>query len=188
VLLRPDGSLPPGLYALLAGVALHEALSPHAAGLMLKWPNDLLLEGAKLGGILIDASFCAAGAADWLVIGIGANLATAPHIMGRQTAALPPPAPSPRAVAEKILARLDNTGNIAEHWRARAHPMGTFLRLTTATRSIEGCFQGITDAGALRLSGHDEPISSGEVFLAQAAHNSVPPGPRHTEAAQTCCW
>jgi BirA family biotin operon repressor/biotin-[acetyl-CoA-carboxylase] ligase len=93
VLLRPDASVPPGLYALLAGVALHEALSAYAAGLMLKWPNDLLLGGAKLGGILIDASFAAAGVPDWVVIGIGANLAVAPHIAGRETAALPPPAP-----------------------------------------------------------------------------------------------
>jgi BirA family biotin operon repressor/biotin-[acetyl-CoA-carboxylase] ligase len=188
VLLRPDASLPPGLHALHAGVALYEACAPYTAGLMLKWPNDLLLHGAKLGGILIDASFGAGSLApDWLVIGIGANLSAAPPIAGRQTAALPPPAPPPRAVADKILAGLDNIGNIVADWRARAHPMGTYLRINTPHQAIEGRFLGITETGALRLEGHAEPISSGEVFFGPL------PGPeadsvRGLQEPQTCFW
>ena len=54
---------------------------------MLKWPNDVLLDGAKLAGILIDAAPDGAKL-DWLVIGIGMNLAAAPEIPGRRTTSL----------------------------------------------------------------------------------------------------
>lgn len=94
VLLRPqnlheEGGA--GQWALLAGVAFIEALSlfdaePHV--LSLKWPNDALRDGAKLGGILVDAAMSAAGRTEWLVVGVGANLATAPVIEGRRTGAL----------------------------------------------------------------------------------------------------
>jgi BirA family biotin operon repressor/biotin-[acetyl-CoA-carboxylase] ligase len=165
VLIRPVAARPPGHYALLAGVALHRALSPYADGLMLKWPNDLLLGGAKLGGILIDASFDEAGQPAWFVIGIGANLALAPSIPGRETAALPPPAPQARAVTQAVLAALDSPADVVAEWTRRAHPCGTSLRIETPRRRIEGTFDGITDAGALILREHAEPISSGEVFL-----------------------
>jgi len=204
VLLRPETPQPPGLYALLAGVALHKALSPYAQNLMLKWPNDLLLGGAKLGGILIDASFAADGTPAWFVIGIGANLATAPDIAGRQTAALLLPARNPREIAETILNALDTTENIPAEWLKRAHPRGTHLHIETPSRRIEGTFQGITETGALRLEHHDEPISSGEVFLglcpsapalepvafrcrARRGNEAILPDPQHFLEAQPCC-
>jgi BirA family biotin operon repressor/biotin-[acetyl-CoA-carboxylase] ligase len=204
VLLRPETPHPPGLYALLAGVALHKALSPYAHTLMLKWPNDLLLGGAKLGGILIDASFDAQGTPAWFVIGIGANLATAPEIAGRQTASLPPPPPNPRDIADAILNALDSTGDIAGEWLMRAHPVGTHLHIETPHKTIDGAFQGVTEIGELILEHHAQPISSGEVFLglcpsapalepvafrsrARRWDEASPPDPQHFLEVQKCC-
>jgi BirA family biotin operon repressor/biotin-[acetyl-CoA-carboxylase] ligase len=167
LLIRPAARLPPGLYALQAGVALYEALAPFADGLMLKWPNDLLLGGAKLGGILIDA----APEQNWFVVGMGANLHAAPEIPGRRTAHLPPPPPSPRSVAETIVAKLDHFASPADiiaAWLGRAHRPGTFLDISTPTGHIQGRFAGINATGALLIEGRADPISTGEILLGTA--------------------
>ncbi len=135
---------------------------------MLKWPNDILLHGAKLAGILIDSQ---PGPGGFVVIGLGANLATAPTLPDRATARLPPPAPSPATVAERVLAALDTwgaheTSSLVEAWLARAHPVGTLLDVRTPQRVVRGQFAGLTDAGALLLAGQAAAISSAEVFLA----------------------
>jgi BirA family transcriptional regulator, biotin operon repressor / biotin---[acetyl-CoA-carboxylase] ligase len=73
ILLRPaDGSLL-SLLPLAAGVALAEALDAQGVPCRLKWPNDVLASGAKLAGILSEASSDASGV-DSVVIGIGANV------------------------------------------------------------------------------------------------------------------
>lgn len=192
-LLRPTAPAEPGLWALIAGIALHDALAPYAQNLMLKWPNDLLREGAKLGGILIDATIGPDGTPAWLVIGIGANLASAPHIEGRATACLPPPAPSAEKIASAILTQLDQAAalkNISAEWLSRAHPAGTALDIRTPRRHIRGVFETITPAGALKILDQPDPIASAEVFLRQQDWwgEAAPPDPRHVlEAAATCC-
>ena len=83
--LRPADPPAPSL-ALAAGLALIEAVEVAApeAPLSLKWPNDLMLGDAKLAGILLERS------GDRVVAGFGVNLAGAPPISGRKTAALSP--------------------------------------------------------------------------------------------------
>lgn len=111
VLLRPPGpAREAAQWSLLAGVALAEAVEQTIGdhpGLALKWPNDLLLDEAKLAGILVDSA-AGAGRLDWLVIGIGLNLAIAPALPDRRTARLADlaPPPAPEAMAETVLARL----------------------------------------------------------------------------------
>ena len=169
ILLRPgETRIEPGRWALLAAVSLYEALSPYTDGLMLKWPNDVLLHGAKLAGILIDSQ---PGEGGFLVIGLGANLATAPHVADRQTARLPPPAPPAAIVAEHVMTALEGWGaletpDLVEAWLARAHPIGTLLDVKTQRRQVRGAFVGLTAAGELRISGEAAAISSAEVFLA----------------------
>ncbi len=169
VLLRPGTPrIEPGRWALLAAISLYEALGLYTDGLMLKWPNDVLLHGAKLAGILIDSQ---PGKGGFVVIGLGANLATAPQVTGRQTARLPPPVPPAAIVAARVLAALDEwgareTGDLVEAWLARAHPVGTLLDVKTARRQVRGAFAGLTSKGELRISGEASVISSAEVFLA----------------------
>ena len=71
VAVKPDGP-PPHTLSLVAGLALYEAtvpLIPPTARAALKWPNDLLLNDAKLAGILLERS------RDTIIVGIGVNLA-----------------------------------------------------------------------------------------------------------------
>jgi BirA family biotin operon repressor/biotin-[acetyl-CoA-carboxylase] ligase len=191
VLLRPRNRAEEagaGQWALLAGVALIEALARFAAepgGLRLKWPNDVLSDGDKLAGILVDAAMTASGTggggAEWLVIGIGANLASAPPIEGRRIAALATSGgvpPSPVAVAQVMLARIESWravlaregfSPIRDAWLERAHPLGTSVTIRDRLRIRTGVFAGLSDRGELLLSDGDrtDTISTGDVLLGQ---------------------
>ena len=78
VLLRPaEPSRNAAQWSLLAGVALADVLSryvPEPAVLALKWPNDVLMHGPKLAGILVESAADDAGCLAWLSIGVGVNL------------------------------------------------------------------------------------------------------------------
>ncbi len=178
VLLRPARpAAQAGMFALLAGVAVAEALEALSAPpTMLKWPNDILLGGAKLAGILIDAA-PAGPKLDWLSIGIGMNLAQAPEVPGRATTALAEHGLeiTPQDAANAILARLarwhDAAGeDIQQAWLARAHPVGTHIAIQRAGGSLSGTFAGLSPAGELLLQDKNriEPISTGDILLGSA--------------------
>ena len=86
VLLRPDEPAARlGRWSWLAASILRDALG--GGDIRLKWPNDLMLGEAKLAGVLVDSA-SDGSRIDWLVIGFGANLAIAPEVAGRRTAAI----------------------------------------------------------------------------------------------------
>jgi BirA family biotin operon repressor/biotin-[acetyl-CoA-carboxylase] ligase len=190
VLLRPGGpAAEAGAWSLLAGVALIEALAavwpgpqqqeaPRDLGLSLKWPNDVLLRGRKIAGILLDSSATPEGTLAWLVIGLGANLAEAPRVFGRGTASLGEagPAPWPGVAAKAVLERLaawrrvrqeQGVAAIREAWLRHAHPLGSRMRLTGAAILVGGRFAGLTDQGHLLLEtgGELRSFAAGEVSL-----------------------
>ncbi len=91
LLLRPDRPLARCCQlAPLTGLALRRALAARApatgADLRLKWPNDLLLAGGKLAGVLVEAA--GDHGRDGVVVGIGVNLRHRPRGLDRPTAAL----------------------------------------------------------------------------------------------------
>jgi BirA family biotin operon repressor/biotin-[acetyl-CoA-carboxylase] ligase len=170
--LRP-GDPPAQMLSLIAGLALIEAVDVVVPGqaLMLKWPNDLLLMGKKLAGILLERS------GDRVVIGFGVNLASAPELADRECASLSgritPEAFAPLLAAsfERLL-KLWRTSEpllIAQAWLARAHPIGTALRVhSSSDEMVSGRFDGIEADGALRLRGQDgrlEIVRAGDVEL-----------------------
>ncbi len=189
ILLRPAiPAAQAGRFALLAGVAVAETVDeflPGPSHARLKWPNDVLLDGAKLAGILIDAAIGGAketGAAiDWLAIGMGANLAAAPEIPGRPTVALSRHTvpPSPEKFASSLLAHLadwlerDDQGGAAliEAWRARAHLHGETLRIALGADIVTGAYDGITPDGnlLLRTEGGPRSLATGEILLGTGA-------------------
>lgn len=88
-------------WSLAMGVAVAEALP---APVKLKYPNDLMLNGAKLGGILIEAEAEGANIA-WLVAGVGINIASAPQLVEQETVALGLEL-RPEDLAQEIMARV----------------------------------------------------------------------------------
>ena len=173
-MLRPDDPLAPSL-SLASGLALIEAAQTAApdADLLLKWPNDLLSGGAKLGGILLERS------GDRVVAGFGVNLASAPVLDDRTTATLSATV-TPQAFAPLIAAafarmlsswRELGTEALAKAWQSRAHPIGTALNVhVAADERISGIFDGIEPGGALRLrlaDGSVRVMHAGDVSLGQ---------------------
>jgi BirA family biotin operon repressor/biotin-[acetyl-CoA-carboxylase] ligase len=159
--------------SLVAGLALIEAVESAVPGLplLLKWPNDLLLDGAKLAGILLERRDAR------VVAGFGVNLAAAPQIQGRASAHLGGRI-SPRAFAPLLAAsmgrmlglwRSTEPAGFAKAWLARAHPIGTELSVhNDDSAHIRGHFDGIEPDGTLRLrlrTGPVELVRAGDVTL-----------------------
>jgi BirA family biotin operon repressor/biotin-[acetyl-CoA-carboxylase] ligase len=181
VLLRPDITpAESGMFPLLAGIAVVKAIErvlPGGAAPLLKWPNDVMIEGAKCAGLLIDAAPLK-DRVEWLVIGIGINVAYAPDVPGRQTTCLTRHgAPCTAAdlavsVLQTLAAQLEifersGPPAIVQAWQSHAHPVGTALTVKTAGTAVIGRFEGLTAAGELRLRVQDriEKFSTGEIFL-----------------------
>ena len=173
VVLRPRGParlLPQ--YALLAAVALYQAASRHVPCLRLKWPNDLLRDGAKCAGILSQGHVLADGGIGWLVLGIGVNLAHAPEVPGRATAALGPM--EPEAFARELLAalggwmlrvRLDGFAPVRAAWMAAGPAVGEWLSVRQGAGRLAGRYEGLAEDGGLLLAtgGRIHALHAGEV-------------------------
>ncbi|WP_379546654.1 biotin--[acetyl-CoA-carboxylase] ligase [Qipengyuania sp. DSG2-2] len=177
---RPGPNDPPAhTLALLAGLALYEAVTPMCSdpsAVSLKWPNDLLLGGAKLAGILLERE------GDAVVLGFGVNLAKAPDVPDRETIALSAlgPAPSRDLFARDLAISLDKE---LERWRsygleptlrrwcAAAHAVGTPLSVHEPDGTIcEGAFKGLDAEGALQITlagGTVRTIHAGDVLHAK---------------------
>jgi BirA family biotin operon repressor/biotin-[acetyl-CoA-carboxylase] ligase len=163
--------------ALVAAVALQEVVSsftPARTRIEIKWPNDLLVAGAKLSGILLERMD------DAVIVGFGVNLAdhpeetTRPAINMGMLGGAPDPARFLDALAASFATwvrrwREEGLGPIRERWLDAAHPLGTPLSTHTAGgERIEGLFEGLEESGALRLrlaDGSSQVIHAGDVFL-----------------------
>ncbi|WP_267393590.1 biotin--[acetyl-CoA-carboxylase] ligase [Sphingomonas sp. GC_Shp_1] len=176
VRVRPTDAAAASL-ALMAAVALHETVSVYlgsAARAVLKWPNDLLVAGAKLSGILLER------VDDAVVIGIGVNLAHHPDLPDRATTSLAAqgatvaPADLLETLAEAVgrwLSRWRGEGlsPIRSAWLDAAHPIGTALSARLPDGSTaDGLFDGLDAHGALILrlaTGERRVIHAADVFL-----------------------
>jgi BirA family biotin operon repressor/biotin-[acetyl-CoA-carboxylase] ligase len=181
VLLRPATPLrEAGLWALLAGLAVAEALAEF--GVVLKWPNDILRHGAKLGGILVESQ-AGRDALEFVVIGIGLNLAHAPEIPNRTTISLNGVL-TPDHAAARVLDRLAHWRDvqtiqgwaaIRTAWLAHALPIGAPMTLKTGDHSHQGAFAGLAEDGSLLLTidGQAKTFSSGEIWITPHAEEAM---------------
>ncbi len=177
-IVRPMAGDPPAhTLALVAAVALDQLLRAYIdpGRVMIKWPNDLLVDGAKISGILLEAID------DAVVVGIGVNLAHHPEGLDRVTTSLaaaagtaPDPADFVEDLAESFAHwlrrwRSERLPAVLQQWRQRAHPIGTALTAGLPDGSrIDGVFDGLDDDGTLRLrlgDGMIHHVHAGDVFL-----------------------
>jgi BirA family biotin operon repressor/biotin-[acetyl-CoA-carboxylase] ligase len=169
-LLRPGAQAAlSGQLSFVAAVALSRALKAllPEADIRLKWPNDLLLGGKKAAGILLETE----SPVDWVVVGIGVNIASAPegaaHFAGVTAG----------QVLEKLSKELmslymdwkkDGFAAVRGEWLSQAASVGAEIGVRLPKASFYGIFRGIDDAGALLLDmadGSRKTITSGEVFF-----------------------
>lgn len=183
VLLRPrlDARRLP-LLALMASVAVADAIGEFAGATKLKWPNDVLLNGKKTCGIL--AEYCKTESSEGVVVGIGVNVnhrldqlpeefrsaATSLFIENGE--------PVNRAeVLRSILERLDaeyrdflSHGEelLVEKWTERTDMFGKQITVTRGPASFRGTAMGLDRSGNLAVlteDGRRLSFESGEVTL-----------------------
>jgi BirA family biotin operon repressor/biotin-[acetyl-CoA-carboxylase] ligase len=172
----------------VASLAVHEVCSTLVPDVpfSLKWPNDVLADGGKIAGVLLESE--SRGAVLAIVIGFGLNLASAPQ-------GTPYPAQSLRGLGHAVAAedafsqlttawvswaRLWNEGrgfaDIRAAWLARAAGIGQAISVRTGDRVETGIFETLDDEGKLILRKADGIIrvfSAGDVYFGEAAGNGA---------------
>ncbi len=174
--------------SLVAGVAAIDAINSAVgeAGhrppscLCLKWPNDIMIGMAKMGGILVETTSRSPADGLFAVVGIGLNLAGHPRDLERPATDLAAhgaaitPAAMLRALAwslEDQLAIWDEgagLANIRSAWLGRGMPIGTPVRIHTGAAEHGGDFAGLDETGALLLrqpTGRIDRFTWGDVTL-----------------------
>jgi BirA family biotin operon repressor/biotin-[acetyl-CoA-carboxylase] ligase len=191
VLLRPDS--PAARWSVLplaAGVAVAEALEGEGLDVRLKWPNDVVVGGRKVGGILAEATSGTDGL-ESVVLGIGVNVAVRPRGLAAEVAATVTcvaeelaRAVDRLAIAAAVLARLtvwyhalarEGPRVVASAWRARALPWwGRAVEARSGERRLRGIARDLDDGGGLILELEDGTravLHSGEVHEVRPARD-----------------
>ena len=183
VLLRPScGVDRAGELAFVVAVALSKAFDVYIdAGKhkkTLKWPNDILVDGRKISGILLESNM-KDGKLDGLVVGMGVNILKAPE----GAVSLEDVASGQvfiNKVRDTILLELDKTyalwkkdgfAPVREAWLEQAHGIGEAMTARLPNVSHKGIFSGLTDDGSLILNqenGTQKIITSGDVHFGEA--------------------
>jgi len=184
VLLRP--MRPPAQSMQLtfaAAVALSEAivsLLPKGASVTCKWPNDVLVGGRKIAGILLESSIDGAGLVDSLVVGIGVNVASHPPAdaliyPATSLAAEGAAETTPGGVLERICPALlawyrrwqsEGFAPLRRSWLDRAAALQKPVAVRLDDETLEGIFADLDESGALVLQqgGHRRLVLAGDVF------------------------
>lgn len=151
-----------------------------SADIKVKWPNDVLANGRKLSGILLESASGGDGALTFLAIGVGMNIAhfpTGTEFPATALAAIEPSVPSPSAAIVQLAAHFakwydiwmtSGFSSIRDAWLARAAGLGTRIRARLTQEETSGVFEGIDGTGALILregQSRVRTIAAGEVFF-----------------------
>ena len=150
-----------------------DSLLPEGQTARLKWPNDILVGGLKLGGILLEAQSGDDGLVEWVVIGIGVNVASYPDVVPATSLHALGASVEVDAVVDRLVGSLSQTlalwqtGDFPEvrrRWLTRAHGMG----MVATVAGIEGVFHDLDHDGAMLLRRGTEirRITAGDVQFA----------------------
>ncbi len=165
----------------VVAVAVGNTIVPYLidpALLSYKWPNDLLLQKEKVGGILIETESEGGQLAEACVVGIGLNLEVVPEHAAYSVTALASHSNFPLdrdGLFSELLAQVgkqyrvwqtEGFTPIREAWLERAHGLDQEMTITVGKKEIRGRFRGLSPAGALLLkeeSGFVHQFMSAEV-------------------------
>jgi BirA family biotin operon repressor/biotin-[acetyl-CoA-carboxylase] ligase len=182
VLLRP--ACPVAVSAqvgFVAAVAIAQALESVGADsdrIRCKWPNDVLLDGRKVAGLLLESQAGPGGGMDWLIVGSGVNIASHPD--HTETPATSLCAAGVTCTVEEMLEaygrflleglatwRNEGFAPVRAAWLARAHGLGRQVIARLNTRTLEGRFAGLDAEGRMILesAAGTYQISAADVFF-----------------------
>jgi BirA family biotin operon repressor/biotin-[acetyl-CoA-carboxylase] ligase len=183
VILRPQVTAVRGTeLGFVASLAVADAISEFVANpraVRLKWPNDVLLNDAKLAGILLETELGPDNLLAWVVLGIGINIVSKPDdtpYPATSLAAIGTP-PSLDAVLIRLCTALNQRLNMWERdgfdtirgdWVIRSRGVGLPIRLKIGAETITGRFHDLDRDGALLLDceGSIRRITAGDVHFA----------------------
>ncbi|MBT3173066.1 MAG: biotin--[acetyl-CoA-carboxylase] ligase [Rhodospirillaceae bacterium] len=189
IILRPDcAPLQAVQLTFAAALAVRDTVALHIAdgdAVACKWPNDVLVNGRKISGILLESSTAGKGNVEWLVLGVGINLRHHPDVGGRH------PSTSlydegggeiAEAVALEEFSRAFSRRwrewrdggfqPIHNAWLEHAYGLGEMASIKLESAEHEGRFIGIDESGALRLKANDcgeRLFSAGDVTFSAGA-------------------
>jgi BirA family biotin operon repressor/biotin-[acetyl-CoA-carboxylase] ligase len=171
LVMRPAGDpAQAALRSFVAALALADALSGlmgPSATIALKWPNDVLLNGGKVAGILLESAG-QGGHVSHLVIGVGVNLVAAPPPEAVEPGAMTPVSVlgetglriTPEDLLDRLAAAFDRWERqfttygfapLRAAWMARAARLGQRITARTMSETIEGTLEGLAGDGSLVL-------------------------------------
>ncbi len=171
--------------SLAAGVAVYDAVATRfdaqsQPALRLKWPNDLLHQSAKLGGILLESGLSGSDTPAWVVAGIGINVTNPPQLSDRPATALAERVadpPTPLSLAETVLESLwqrylqwqaEGFAPIRSAWRQRGTRPGEAVQIRTPQSQIETLIFSDLDADGSLLAktpcGQQRRIHCGDIL------------------------
>lgn len=175
MLLRPNcPSFVIGQLSLLTGVVLARVIKSFGVkGVMLKWPNDVLLSEQKCAGLLLESSLSAKGDVEWVAIGVGVNVGNAPieggGYLGDDVDLCAFEARFLTAFSDMYETWQDmGFAGVREEWLLCAHRQGQALSVKMPERLETGFFHDIDSTGNLRLRQDDgglKTITSGDVYV-----------------------
>ncbi len=163
--------------ALALGEGIREFL-PSGAAVQYKWPNDVLIDGKKFAGILLESQIGEEGMLDWVLIGTGVNVGSFPSDTERPATSLNQ-AGAELSVVDVLTAyaqslwswfalwQRDGFGPIRETWLGRAAGLGEAIEVRLPNEILSGTFDALDTSGSLvLLTSHGRQIiSAGEVFV-----------------------
>jgi len=165
--------------ALAIGDAVQEHL-PHNATLSLKWPNDVLINGKKVAGILLESAAFGGGDAEWVIVGCGVNVANYPETQGNGATSLANEGCDNVDIGRLLEAYIQHLLDWEEQWQVsgfspirtawlqRATGIGKRVRVRLSADEFEGLFTDMDASGALLVElpdGRVRRVTAGDVFL-----------------------
>ena len=169
----------------VSALAVAETIGPllPKAKVALKWPNDVLVDGAKICGILLEASSAGNQAPDAIIIGIGLNVVSHPEKtpypatnIAAESEEVPPLEGILEALVESFDARLldwqnDGFSTIRADWLKKAHNLSGAIEVRLDRETLTGTFEDLDEGGALVLqtsTGEKRQITAGDVYFPDA--------------------
>ena len=182
IIVRPTCSVEQAMQVVfVAANAVYAAVAaslPEGPEVRCKWPNDILIDGKKVCGMLLETGGITGTVVDWLVAGIGINVAHYPKDGLYPATSLAEHGATPNI--EKVLSRLafafneeqtrwetDGFGAVRQRWLSQCTGLGGPIRVVTEQKTRNGVFETLDEHGALVLRTEDglERITAGDVFL-----------------------
>jgi BirA family biotin operon repressor/biotin-[acetyl-CoA-carboxylase] ligase len=167
-----------GQMAFVTALALSEAMGEvidASRAKTLKWPNDILIDGEKISGILLETKLDSHGRVDYLIIGTGVNIFAPPEGASSLDKIKREPV-YVNKFRDRYLQKLfdhytswQNKGfaPVREAWLKQAHGLGQNMKIRLPEITYEGIFEGLDETGALlaTVEGKRRTFTAGEVHF-----------------------